>query len=265
MTHNLVARGRMVGVLVAVFSGAVLCAYSGEQAKQAGDEPLDIETASLSALKSAFGAPLPDDHALSAYLDTPQCRLTMGWIRDFIDDYVYRSMMPSQTPHPLPAPLATEYARRFNVAGKLYEKDPNAIAEWFWSRKDRENVTVLDALVFAATDTAADAAGETYGKGPDLFHARNPVVRMFAARHVAQVVKEDERPALIEHSLNDAYWYTRKKALNWVRGMEVDKRDPILRKYLEASKKEAVPEQFETRKASMEKDIEAILKHPDSK
>jgi hypothetical protein len=220
---------------------------------------------SASELKVILDMPLPNDHALSDHLDTPQYKLTLGWIRDFVDDYVARSMMESKAPPPLSPALASEYARRLKVAGVLYEKDPNAVAEWFWSRKDRERPTILDALLLAATDTSAGAAAEPFGKGPDLFNAKNPIVRLFAARHVAQVVREEERAALVEQALSDSYWYTRKMALNYARGMEAEKRDPILRRYLEASKKENVSEQFASRKANIEKDIEAILKKPDSK
>jgi hypothetical protein len=270
MTHDLTARDRLALLLLAVFTATALTVHGGGDAKQTvrqkpADDLTTLMALSASELKTVLDMPLPNDHALSDHLDTPQYKLTMGWIRDFVDDYVARSMMESKAPPPLPPALAAEYARRLKVAGVLYEKDPNAVADWFWSRRDREHPTILDALLLAATDTSAGAAAEPFRKGLDLFNAKNPIARMFAARHVAQVAREEERAALVEQAMSDSYWYTRKMALNYARGMEPEKRDPILRRYLEASKKESVAEQFATRKASIEKEIEGMLKKPDSK
>jgi len=228
------------------------------------DRLTDLQTSPVSDLSASLSDPLSGDQELGNYIEAPEHMLTMGWIRDFIDDYIYRSMMPSETASPLPLPLATEYARRLQIAAVVYEKDPKAVAQWFWNRRDIRAPTILDALVFAASATPSSQAQDPFDKGRDLFNAQNPIVRMFAARHVAQVIGENERAEFLERSLNDDYWYARKTALVHLRAMHAETREPILRRHLEATRDEVVNEEFAARKASFRRAVEGLLTEPEA-
>lgn len=220
-----------------------------------------LKSATVEQLRAALNEPMPKEHGVSKYLEAPEYKLTMGWIRDFFECEIAGAIDPERKDPLFTREVAVEYARRMQAAGGLHEKDEKGVVDWFWQRKDQTKPTVLDALVFHATarSTRKMKSEEIRKKVEDLFTAKNPVCRMFAVRHLGQWANNDEMAALLEKALTDEYWYTRKSALNYLRGPGVKDRKRILEDYLKKSKTEQVPNKFTDKKKHTEEEVQRIL------